>query len=100
MADAVVPARVAQTMVDRAERWDVEAGGRFTVRNNRTIVLWSAEAHPDGGRVAPVASVHIRWHTPTFGQALVWRLCWDAELSNCDEVCAAVELVVGASPPR
>jgi hypothetical protein len=98
MPKAIVPAYVAQPMVDRAECWDAEAGGCSTVRNNRTIILWSAEAHPDGGRAAPVGSIHIKWHTPTFGQAVVWRICWDAELSSCEEARAAVELLVGSRP--
>lgn len=91
-----LPVPVIEAMLERARLFDVEAGGRFTVRNGRTVILWSAEQHPDGGCVAPVATVQVRWYDPDAEKATIWRLCWDPELSSCDEVCRAVEVLVGA----
>lgn len=92
----VLPVPVVEAMLDRARLFDVEAGGRFSVRNGRTVVLWSTAEHPDGGRAAPVASIHVRWYAPTAEQATIWRLCWDPATSSCDEVCRAVEVLAGA----
>jgi hypothetical protein len=91
-----LPGPVVDAMLQRARQYDVEAGGRFTVRNGRTVVLWSADEHPDGGRAAPIATIDLTPCQPGAGAATIWRLAWDPEASSCDEVCRAVELLVGA----
>jgi hypothetical protein len=91
----IVPILVGRAMVERANRFDVANGGRFDVRNDRTIILWPADKHPDGGRGAPIASFAIRWGQPTSGQAVIHRLAWDAEACSVLELRHAVDLLRG-----
>ena len=46
-------------MAERARKFDVDAGGRFDLRNGRIIILWSEDEHPDGGCGVPIASIAI-----------------------------------------
>jgi hypothetical protein len=94
-AEQVVPVAVARAMIARATKFDVEAGGRFDVRNDRTVVLWSADEHPDGGRGAPIASFGIRWRHPSTDQATVHRLAWDAEACSLLELHLAIDVLRG-----
>lgn len=92
----VLPVQMAADMLRRARQFDAEAGGRFTVRGSRTVVLWSAEAYPDGGREAPVASFRIAWGVPTSEKATIDEVAWDPERSSLHEACDAIAVLAGA----
>jgi hypothetical protein len=53
--DIVMPIEDARAMYERARRFDVDSGGRFGLRNDRSIVLRSAERGAPG-RHTPVMS--------------------------------------------
>jgi hypothetical protein len=92
----VVSAAVGRRMMRRAQQFDVKAGGRFDVRMNGTIYLWSPDEHPAGGRGAPVGLFRIRWEHPAPGQATICRLAWDPECCSEDELLRAIEVLSGA----
>jgi hypothetical protein len=95
----VVPAAVGRQMIRRAEQFDVEAGGRFDVRMNGTVYLWSRDEHPDGGRGAPVGLFRIRWAHPTPEHATIYRLAWDPDACSLDELRRAIDVLRGDSSP-
>jgi hypothetical protein len=76
----------AHAVFERAHRFDVENGGRFDVRNERTVILWSEDAHPDGGRAEPIGSLRFRWDAPDDGHASLVRVAWatDAGTTEAD----------------
>jgi hypothetical protein len=67
----------AWAMVDRARRFDVDAGGRFELRGGRSIVVWSADQTTERPRAA-VALIAISWRTPDREHATISRLAWNA----------------------
>jgi hypothetical protein len=84
----------AAVMLRRARRFAVRHGGRFDVRHDRTVILWSVERAPDGGRRAPIASFLIRFDADPL-DAFVCRLAWDPEVCTVIEVYRAIDLLVG-----
>src|SRR5262249_46654218 len=99
----VLPVAEAWAICDRARRFDVEAGGRFDLRHGRTIVLWSPDKHPDGGRGVPVGIVRFSRRDPDLERATITRIGWDAALGAEGEadVWRALEVLSGGAiaPP-
>ena len=94
----VVPVADAVCAVDRARKLAVENGGRFDARSRSAILLWSGQRDPDGGRATLVASIVLRWLTPTPAHVTIEKVAWDAEASSEAEVMRAVELLFGRPP--
>jgi hypothetical protein len=88
----VLPIRTVQGMFERAERFDVERGGRFD-RRSAAVLIWSTNAAAaESGE--PTGAFHVRWHDPTEQQATVWRLEWDAAAGGSEhEVWTALEIL-------
>jgi hypothetical protein len=62
----VLPIAMARAMFERAERFDIERGGRFD-RRSACVLIWSANANAESGE--PIGGFCIRWHDPTDEQA-------------------------------
>jgi hypothetical protein len=90
-----VPMSTAQAMLARANRWAVDAGGRFEARDDM-ILLWSgsllacSSPRPIGG-----FSIRSRW--PTHDSATIDQLQWHPSYSTPDEIRQAVDLLGGLS---
>lgn len=75
----ILPARAVTAMWQRAEQWNVHAGGRFEAQGY-TILVWSgphvcrqagAECHS-----ALLGFVSITWESPTIGEATLSAMAW------------------------
>lgn len=66
----VPPIATARAMFARAERFDIERGGRFD-RRSACVLIWSTNADAEGGE--PVGGFWIRWHDPTDDRATLWK---------------------------
>ena len=90
----VLPIAEARAMFARAERFDVEQGGRFD-RRSACVLIWSTSAVAgEGGE--PVGALWVRWHDPTEQQATVWKLEWDARAGGSEaEVWRALAVLAG-----
>jgi hypothetical protein len=96
----VLPIATARAMFARAERFDVERGGRFD-RRSACVLIWSACAAADAERGEPIGGVWMRWHDPTDEQATLWKVEWGpAEGGSEAEVWRAVEVLAGGLVPR
>lgn len=84
----VLPNARAWTMFDRARRFHVGSGGRFEIRRERTIVLWSQEGSP-----RPVAAVVVAWRAPDRAHATVRQIAWDAAASSEEDIRQALALL-------
>jgi hypothetical protein len=94
----VMPIATAQAMFARAERFDIERGGRFD-RRSACVLIWSTNADAEGGE--PIGGFWIRWHDPTEEQATLWKVEWGpAEGGSEEEVWRAVEVLAGGPVPR
>jgi hypothetical protein len=80
-------------MWDRAERFDVDQGGRFD-RRGAAVLVWSAPL-VDGADGEPIGAAYVRWHDPDDGHATLWRLEWDAAAGSEAEVRRALEVLAG-----
>ena len=88
-----LPMATARAMWERAERWDLDAGGRFEARED-AIVLWS------GSRLAcsvprPVGCLEVRWRWPTHDRATIHRLEWHPSFATPEEMQQAIRLLAG-----
>jgi hypothetical protein len=90
----VLPIAEARAVFARAERFDVERGGRFD-RRSACVLIWSTSAAAaESGE--PVGAFWVRWHAPTEEQATVWKLEWDAAAGGTEhEVWTALEVLAG-----
>ena len=95
----VLPIATARAMSERAERFDVERGGRFD-RRSACVLIWSTNAAAaDSGE--PIGGFWVRWHDPTDAQATLWKVEWDAaEGGSEEEVWQAVEVLAGGPVAR
>jgi hypothetical protein len=89
-----LPIAEARAVFARAERFDVERGGRFD-RRGATVLIWSTNATAaESGE--PVGAFWVRWHDPTEEQATVWKLEWDAAAGGSEHaVWTALEVLAG-----
>lgn len=87
---------LGRAMLRRAEQFDVEAGGRFRLRNERTVILWSAVlGGVDDDEGAPIASFVIDLGQPTTDDATIRRMAWDPAACSILEVYSAVDVLRG-----
>jgi hypothetical protein len=91
----VLPIALARAMWDRAERFDVDRGGRFD-RRAAAVLVWSAPLGETGDG-EPVGGAYVRWHTPDDGHATIWRLEWDATAGSEAEVRRALAVLAGGA---
>jgi hypothetical protein len=85
-------------MFERAERFDIERGGRFD-RRSACVLIRSTNADAESGE--PIGAFWIRWHDPTEEQATLWKVEWDpAEGGSEEEVWRAVEVLAGGPVSR
>jgi hypothetical protein len=80
----------AMALLVRATRLDLSHGGRFEVRSERRIYLWSCGR---GAQRAPVGCVHLRWGAPGSDRVAVEELSWDP-VGGCEpDLHLALELL-------
>jgi len=95
-----IPLATARTMWTRALQWDVSEGGRFEVRDCRTLLIWPGYNGPFGpaGDAAPLGSVSLRWNTPNDRQATITRIAWHPTKGNEELVWQSLEALAGWAP--
>jgi hypothetical protein len=81
----------------RAERFDVERGGRFD-RRSAAVLIWSTNAAAaESGE--PVGAFFVRRSDPTEEQATIYRIEWDPVEGGTRTRCSAQSPCCGVSQP-
>jgi hypothetical protein len=95
----VLPIDEARALFARAERFDLERGGRFD-RRSACVLIWSTSAAAaESGE--PVGAFWVRWHDPTERHATLSRVEWDPTAGGTEaEVWRALEVLAGRAIAR
>lgn len=95
-----MPLATARTMWTRALQWDVSEGGRFEVRDCRTLLIWPGYNDTTDAAVgtAPLGAVSLRWNTPDDNQATITRVAWHPTKGNEELVWQSLEALAGWAP--
>ncbi len=92
-----LPIELVLDMFRRADRFDVDSGGRYD-RRGSTIIVWSANFVANDRTSETQGTAYFHWRSPTEGQATLWKLEWDpAEGGSEEELWVALEVLAGRS---
>ena len=92
----VLPLAEARSIFDRAERYDVERGGRFD-RQGAAVLIWSAGQLAEDAEA--VGAFWVRWRDPTDEQATIVKIEWDPAVGGSEaEVWHAIAVLAGRDP--